>query len=159
MINQRRSTVVAAAAIAVAAATSVAAVGASGQAGSQTIEVTQVDQAFKFEDVSPKGGPAKPFTQGDAFVIGGKLLKGGKTVGKDNLVCTTTQPGRKGGSLCEGTIVLSGGQITFSGYNTVADAPSTVFAVTGGTGSYSGASGTVTAKDKGNGKTGLTVQL
>jgi hypothetical protein len=159
MITHRRASLIAAAAAvsAAAAATSVVAVSASGQTTSRTVEVTQVERAFKFEDVAPKGGPGKPFTQGDAFVIGGRLLKGGKAAGKANLVCTTTQPGRKGGSLCDGSLVLSGGEITFSGYNTVADTPSTVFAVTGGTGSYAGASGTVTAREAKGGRTAITV--
>lgn len=159
MKAHRRSTLAAAAVAATAAAASVVAVTASGQAAPRTIQVTQVDTAFKFVDVVPKGGAAKPFTQGDSFVIGGRLLSGSHTVGKSNLVCTTTQPGRRGGSLCVGSLVLSGGQITFSGYNTVADVPSTVFAVTGGTGSYAGARGTVTAKEAKGGRTALTVQL
>lgn len=162
MTTHRRASILAAAAVTAAAATSAVAVNASGQTSAsqpQTIHVTQVDRAFKFIDVAPRGGTSKPFTEGDAFVIGGKLLDGSKAVGKSDLVCTTTQPGKKGGSLCDGTLVLSGGQITFSGYNTVADVPATVFAVTGGTGSYAGASGTVTAKDAGDGRTKLTVQF
>lgn len=160
MITNRRTSLIAAAAItAAAAATSGLAVSANGQSSSRTIEVTQVDRAFKFIDVPPRGGTSKPFSQGDAFVIGGKLLDGSKTVGKANLVCTTTQPGRKGGSLCEGILTLSGGQISFSGYNPVADVPETVFAVTGGTGSYAGASGTVTAKEAKGGRTALTIRI
>lgn len=157
--HRRTSLVVAAAAVtAAAAATSVVAVTAGGKTASRTIEVTQVDRAFEFIDVAPKGGPGKPFTQGDAFVIGGELLTDTKTVGKANLVCTTTQPGPKGGSLCEGALVLPTGEITFTGYNTVADVPATVFAVTGGTGSYAGAHGTVSTKDV-KGRTAITVRI
>jgi hypothetical protein len=162
MTNHRRSAAIVAA---VAAATATATVvTASGQAdpsatpAGTTIALTQVDRAFKFVDVAPRGGPGKPFTQGDAFDIGGELRRGGRAVGKVNLVCTTTQPGRRGGSLCTGVLVLARGQISFSGYNTVADVPRTVFAVTGGTGTYSGARGTVTAVDK-HGRTGLTVRI
>jgi hypothetical protein len=154
------------AALAAAAATAVTVSVASGQSppaptpvGGTTISVTQVDRAFKFVDVAPRGGPGKPFTQGDAFVIGGRLLKGTKVVGKTNLVCTTTQPGRRGGSLCVGALVLPGGQIAFSGYNTVADTPATSFAVTGGTGTYAGARGTLTAKSAKHNRTAITVQL
>ncbi len=159
MLIHRRISRIAAAAAVMAAAASVVAVTADGQTAPTTIQVTQVDQAFKFIDIAPKGGPGKPFTQGDAFAIGGKLLEGAKTIGKANLICTTTQPGRRGGSLCQGALVLRAGQITFSGYNTVADTPTTVFAVTGGTGSYANAHGTVTAKEAAGGRTAITVSL
>ena len=58
-----------------------------------------------------------------------------------------------------GVLVLAGGQIAFSGDNTVADVPATVFAVTGGTGSYAGARGTVTATAAPDDRTALAVQL
>lgn len=156
LIHRRISRITTAAAV-IAAIASIVTVTADGQTAPSTIKVTQVDQAFKFIDIAPKGGPGKPFSQGDAFAIGGKLLDGAKTVGKDNLLCTTTQPGRKGGSLCQGVLALPGGQITFSGYTTVADSPAEVFAVTGGTGSYADAVGTVTAKQAKGGRTAITV--
>jgi len=163
MINQRKSSSVVVLAVACVGAAAVA-VSANGQAvppssTGTTIHVTQVERAFKFIDVAPTGGPGKPFTQGDAFVIGSQLLMGTKVVGKANLVCTTTQPGSRGGSVCFGALVLPGGQITFSGYNTVADVPKTVFAVTGGTGTYSGARGTLTAGTAKNDRIAITVQI
>jgi len=165
MTNHHRNISLIAALAATATTAATVAVGASGQAGpapvpaTTSIQLTQIDRAFKFVDVAPRGGAGKPFTQGDAFDIGGRLLVGAKVVGKANLVCTTTQPGRRGGSLCVGALVLPGGQIAFSGYNTVADVPETVFAVTGGTGAYSGARGTVTAKNAKNDRTAITVQI
>ncbi len=160
MINHRRASLAAAAALA-AAGSSVAVLSgpASGRTASYTIRVAQVERAFKFEDVAPRGGPTKPFTQGDAFVIGGQLLAGHKVVGTSNLVCTTTQPGRRGGNLCQGVLVLPRGEITFSGFNTVRDVPVTTFALTGGTGAYAGARGTLASENERNGRIPLTVRL
>ncbi len=160
MINHRRASLAAAVVAAAAGSTTAALSGpASGRTASSTIRVAQVERAFKFEDVAPRGGPAKPFTQGDAFVIGGQLLSGKKVVGTSNLVCTTTQPGRRGGNLCEGALVLPRGQITLSGFNTVRDVPATTFAVTGGTGAYARARGTLTSGTERGGRIPLTVRL
>lgn len=158
LIHRRISRITAATAV-IAATASIVTVTADGQTAPTTIQVTQVDHAIKFIDIAPKGGPGKPFTPGDALVIGGKLADGAKTVGTANVVCTTTQPGRKGGSLCQGALVLPAGQITFSAYSTFADTPATIFAVTGGTGSYADAVGTVTLKEAKGGRTAITVSL
>ncbi len=161
-LNHRTAALITATLAAATTAASVA-VNASGQTAaapvSSTIHLTQVDRSFKFIDVAPAGVGRKPPTQGDAFVIGGQLLMATKIIGKANLVCTTTQPGRRGGSLCDGVLVLQAGQIAFTGYNTVADTPQTVFAVTGGSGTYAGAHGTLTAKTARNDRTTITVQI
>lgn len=146
-------------AVVAAAATAAAiAVSASGQAAPTTIQLTGLDDNFKFIDVAPMGGERKPFSEGDSFAIGGRLLAGGKAAGTSNVVCTVTQPGRKGLSECTGTLVLADGGITFAGVSAVATNVD-VFAVTGGTGSYVGATGTVTEREGKGDKIPLTVKL
>jgi hypothetical protein len=150
------ATSVAALAAAVVAAT------ASGQAptttGPTTLKLLDQEAHFAFVDIAPKGGPRKPPSEGDAFVIGGKLTADGRPSGTANLVCTITQPGAKGLSECVGTLVLPTGSITFAGDSHLATEDDT-FAVTGGTGAYAKATGTLAAVATKGGRDALTVQL
>jgi hypothetical protein len=136
----------------IAAALTAAALGAtaSGRA-STTLRYVEIDDHFKFVDIPPLGGERKPPSLGDEFVIGGTLKVGSRTVGSTNLVCTVTVAGSKGVNECHGSAVVPGGSITVEGASQAAS-NSDVYAVTGGTGRYAAAQGTV-ASSQGKGDT------
>jgi hypothetical protein len=89
-------------------------------------------------------GPDGP-TVGTALHIAGELLKSGKQVGNLILVCEQESPGSTAELECWGTAWLGSGvnQISFTGYQ-LGNSAKSVYAVTGGTGSYIGASGEIT---------------
>jgi hypothetical protein len=138
------------------AATAVATASSRSAVGS--IELVQRDAHFEFVDVAPKGGMQKPPSEGDEYVIGGALSEAGKPAGTSNLVCTVTQPGSAGASECVGSVVVAGGAISFSGLSRIAS-NGDVFAVTGGTGRYVGASGTVVSSPGKGGADDLLIRL
>jgi hypothetical protein len=148
----------------VAAVFAVVAVGAFGKsssagAASTTLRFVEHDSAFAFVDVPPKGGARKPPSQGDEFVIGGRLTQGGRKVGTSNLVCTITQPGKNGLSTCAGTLIVPGGTIAAQGVSYLTTNTDT-FAVTGGTGRYASAEGVViSSQAKGADADDITVKL
>ena len=75
---------------------------------------------------------------GDQYIFHDVLKREGEKIGHDGGVCTITS--EKGMELqCLVTVYLSDGQITLQGLAT--DGEEFVFAVTGGTGQYQGASG------------------
>jgi hypothetical protein len=75
---------------------------------------------------------------GDQYIFHDVLKREGEKIGHDGGVCTITSV--KGMELqCLVTVYLSGGQITLQGLAT--DGQEFVFAVTGGTDQYQGASG------------------
>jgi hypothetical protein len=151
--------------VAVAAAlVAVVAAGALGKSSpavnaSTTLRFVEHDSAFAFVDVPPKGGERKPPSQGDQFVIGGRLTQGSKNVGTSNLVCTITQPGKNGLSTCAGTLIVAGGTITAQGVSYLTTNADT-FAVTGGTGRYASATGVVvSSQSKSGAADDITVKL
>lgn len=153
----KHSTALTAAAIAAGSIIAIAPA-ASGRSGSTTIRLTEVPRNFQFVDVAPQDGTGKPPSEGDEFVIGGRLVRGGKRVGTSNLVCTVTQPGASGVSQCTGTLALSRGQITFSGISRIASNHD-VFAVIGGTGAYARATGTLASRQARGDNDTLTLRL
>jgi hypothetical protein len=81
---------------------------------------------------------------GDSFVFTSTLTKQGKTAGHTGVVCTLTSV-KMSESQCVGTAWLRDGQITVQGL--VADESEGVeLAITGGTGAYEGAGGTLTSR-------------
>jgi hypothetical protein len=146
------------AAAAAALAAAALAATASGASAPATLRLTQIDHHFKLVDVAPRGGDAKPPSQGDELVIGGRLRQGGRSAGSSNLVCTVTQPGRRAVADCTGTLVLRRGDISFAGVSAFAKQIN-VAAVTGGTGDYAGATGVVTTSDGSGSRTAITVEL
>jgi hypothetical protein len=78
---------------------------------------------------------------GDEFIFRDGLWHAGAKIGHDGGVCTVTSV--KGPETqCLVTISLSGGQIVIAGLNKESqESPEFLFAVTGGTGEYQGASG------------------
>jgi hypothetical protein len=128
---------------AVAAATALAILTAPAGAHSSgtTMKLVLKDAGFHLVDAAPKDKGQNP-TVGDQFVIGNIAMKGGKAIGRADLVCTVTKVGAKGASECIGTLTLPNGSISVSGASQFATNGDT-FAVTGGTGAYAGARGTI----------------
>jgi hypothetical protein len=85
------------------------------------------------------------FSLGDSFVFTSDLTKHGKKVGHTGVVCTVTSTAREE-SQCVGTASLRRGQITIQGL--LAGEPEVFeFAITGGTGAYEGAEGTLVVRE------------
>jgi hypothetical protein len=148
-------------AVAVVAVVAAGALGKSSPAvtASTTLKFVEHDSAFAFVDIPPKGGARKPPSQGDEFVIGGRLTQAAKTVGTSNLVCTITQPGKNGLSTCAGTLIVPGGTITAQGISYLTSNTDT-FAVTGGTGRYASVTGVVVSSPgQGGAVDDITVKL
>jgi hypothetical protein len=81
------------------------------------------------------------FSLGDEFVFTSDLTKHGTSVGHTGVVCTVTSVERSE-SQCVGTASFSRGQIAIQGL--LAGEPERfAFPITGGTGAYEGASGTL----------------
>jgi hypothetical protein len=135
----------------IAAAVTASALGATASGRVTTrLRFVQVDEHFKFVDVAPKGGERKPPSLGDEFVIAGRLMVGARRVGSTNLVCTVTQAGAEGVNECHGSAIVPGGSITIEGSSHEAS-NADVYAITGGTGRYADAQGTIaTAQGKGD---------
>ena len=134
--------------------------GASGQTAStpQVIHLVQVKTKFHFVDTPPLGGERKPPTPGDQFILSGADQRSGKIVGQAIITCVVAIGGAKGQSECTGSASLGTGSLTFQG-DSHTDSNGDTFAVTGGTGTYAGASGSLVAKDGGGGKEDITITL
>ncbi|MET0523598.1 MAG: hypothetical protein ABWZ91_02285 [Nocardioides sp.] len=85
------------------------------------------------------------FSLGDQFIFTSELTKHGKLVGHTGVVCTITSVEREE-SQCVGTAAFHKGQITIQGL--VAGEPEEFeFPITGGTGAFEGAGGTLVVKE------------
>ena len=142
-------------ALAATAATVTAAAVAHGQSPPTTLHLVDHNTGFVFNDVKPKQLP-KQTSLGDQLTITGRLT--GDRTGTSALLCTVIKPGKAGAELCEGVAHLSDGDILFGGREEDNDAPGAL-GVTGGTGAYAGASGTIATKDGKHDTTIVTVTL
>jgi hypothetical protein len=113
--------------------------GHHGHHGNQ-IRVLSTNTEEAFVDV---GEP--DFSLGDEFVFTSDLTKHGTLVGHTGVVCTTTSVEREE-SQCVGTASFDKGQITIQGL--LAGEPAVFeFPITGGTGAFEGADGTLVVKE------------
>ena len=94
------------------------------------------------------------FSEGDQFVFTNDLLRGDRKVGEDGGWCIVTRLTQEGANTweCHGVNSLPGGQITVQGIVTYGPdeeikAEPYQFAITGGTGKYRDAGGTVQIKE------------
>ena len=132
---------------------------ATGQGGGndhgddrRTVRVLSTNTEEAFVDV---GEP--DFSLGDAFVFTSDLTKHHKKVGHTGVVCTITSTAREE-SQCVGTARFHAGQITIQGL--LAGEPGVFeFAITGGTGAFEGAGGTLVVKELSDTKELLTFYL
>jgi hypothetical protein len=115
--------------------------GGHGSKGHRSLELVANQASFTFVDVDPK--QANPDTEaptpGDGFVLSETITKDGEDFGNSYVQCTfvtaeVTQ--------CIATFDLPNGQITVQGV--LRDTPDFTVSVTGGTGAYSDAGGTMT---------------
>ena len=105
--------------------------------GKATIPISDRVLAVTRIDVGPKG-----VSPGDEEIIRSRLLERGtgKTIGRSELVCTFVDSGRS--RVCRGTYILPRGKLVVGGsllFRQFYD-----LAVTGGTGLYNNARGTLT---------------
>jgi hypothetical protein len=118
---------------------------ASGRPGAGTITLharSQLDDV-QFVDNAPAGPSA-----GDLLVFTERLVDArGRRIGRDAATCTTLFDGR---ALCTGVYVLRGGQVMVQ---LLQPGPRGTYtqAITGGTGRFSGATGTVTVRQRPDG--------
>lgn len=97
-------------------------------------------------------------SQGDTFVFTSKLTQRGKTVGHTGVVCTITSEVRLE-NLCIGTARFDDGQLAVQGLFGEDDADEFELAITGGTGDWEGASGTLVVEPLSDTKEKLTFHL
>lgn len=142
---------------ALAAAVTAAALVASanGQSSPTVLHLVDHEKHFALTDVKPKGAQRKG-SQGDTLYLGGRTT--GDDRGTSNLICSVTKPGRKSTFECRGTLALRKGTITFEGV-TYSNVDGDTFAVTGGTGAYDGAAGTMVSGSGKGDATKLTITL
>lgn len=131
---------------------------ATGQGGDrddddrgEKIRVLSVNTEEDFADVGATGD-----SLGDAFVFTSDLTKHGKDYGHTGVVCTVTSLEREEVQ-CVGTAWLPGGQITVQGL--LGGESTFSIAITGGTGHYEGAEGTLYVKELSDTEELLTFDL
>jgi hypothetical protein len=135
---------------------------ADGQTGRTLVftgSVAHNPREAKLIDVRPRGQSI-----GDHYLVAGSIRAHGRIVGRAHAVCTIIDH-RFRGQDCDFVFVFADGTVTASGggINRLlpgqrpSRAPDT-FAVTGGTGAYRGASGTMSLETKGDRET-LTLSL
>jgi hypothetical protein len=132
---------VAIAVLAVSSAVPAAGHGGGGDGGrGDRIRVLSTNTEEEFVDVGASG-----LSLGDEFIFTSDLTKHGRLVGHTGVVCTVTSTAREE-SQCVGTASLRRGQITIQGL--VAGEPDVFeFPITGGSGDYEGAEGTLVVKE------------
>lgn len=108
----------------------------------ETFRLVERDAHFRHVDLPPR---ERAPSVGDEFVITAKLNRSGERVGRLHAVCTITQRALKAHRIfqsCVGTLDLRRGTIELAVGGIVSERDFEI-AVTGGTGKYAGASGTV----------------
>ena len=132
------------------AAGAIAAASAGGQQGPRTLTFDGGGEPLprdgKQIDLKPRG-----ISNGDQFLAAGSLRSAGRLAGRGHVVCTIIDRTYRGQD-CHFVLVLRDGTITADGGGLDRDLPGAPadprpledeFAVTGGTGAYEGASGTL----------------
>jgi hypothetical protein len=138
-------------------------------AGTTTITFTEPEKGstFTYVDVAPtapkKHGFPTSISPGDQLVITNPLTEGAKTIGKLRARCTATAAAKTANQnafvqahfICEGVFTLPGGTL-YANASIVKKGTEGV--VTGGTGKYVGAAGTILSKEvKGGSTTTITL--
>jgi hypothetical protein len=140
------------AATAATAATAIAVLPASGQdqpaTRTLTFVSTQKHSDTRFTDVKPKGDSV-----GDGFLLSSLLHRDGKVAGRVEGQCVELDATYHA-QMCTITAILADGRITLQGAGPDRKLPGVggtdeVYAITGGTGAYVGATGTMTIKGNG----------
>jgi hypothetical protein len=107
------------------------------------LRLTAVEVESHLVDVAPTGGPP---SLGDTFVASDNLFRNGRKVGFAGIVCTVVRIQRPPFAFqCQATAYIGGDQLTAQGL--AFDQPSSVFAITGGTGRWRNAGGQVVSRE------------
>ena len=145
-----RRTLAAGAVTVVAAAGAVTALTAPGQAQStgKTYVITPVGkESLSFADVAPKGFRRNRFSLGDQLFLTTKIKRDGTVSGTSEATITVSDPHPLNGDKAHGVVSavyhLADGDIYSSGTVLFDDSGRGEGAVTGGTGAYAGARGTI----------------
>ena len=138
-----------AAAAAVGAVVLLPGAGSAQTGGGQTIKLVESGNGpFKFIDNPPKATRKRGPSSGDELIFANKLTDAsGKAAGTLLATCTFTP--KAGTLLCDGVFKLASGTITGTAL-TSENSLTTTIAITGGTGAYEGARGSVTSVDRSN---------
>jgi Dirigent-like protein len=145
--------------------------GPASAAGTVTATLTfkepEKGSTFTYVDVAPtapkKHGFPTAISPGDQLVLTNPLTEGSKTIGKLRAKCTATSAAKTTSNtaflqahfICEGVFTLPGGTL-YANASIVKGG--TEGAITGGTGKYAGASGTILSKEvKGGSTTTITL--
>jgi hypothetical protein len=138
-------------------------------AGTTTLTFKEPEKGstFTYVDVAPtapkKHGFPTAISPGDQLILTNPLTEGGKTIGKLRAKCTATGAAKTTSEnaflqahfICEGAFTLPGGTLYANASIVKAG---TEGAITGGTGKYAGASGTILSKEvKGGSTTTITL--
>jgi len=133
---------------------------ASTSSAADTFRLVERQGTFRYVDLPPKQrSEESPPTAGDEIVLTSRLYRSGDRVGTLHAVCTFTRRTANFDRLpasCAGTFVLKGGSIQVAAGGMLKD--KFELAITGGTGRFAGASGTVTSDSTGR-RTVNTVHL
>jgi hypothetical protein len=137
--------------------------------GTTTIKFSEPEKGstFTYVDVAPtapkKHGFPTAISPGDQLILTNPLTEGTKTIGKLRARCTATAPAKTTSNtaflqahfICEGVFTLPGGTL-YANASIVKTGTEGV--ITGGTGKYVGAAGTILSKEvKGGSNTTITL--
>ena len=117
------------------------------------IHLTTVDVESHLVDVAPTGGPP---SLGDTLVFTENLFRDGRRVGFTTGVCTVARTQHPPTAFqCQAIARVGGDQLTAQGL--AFDQPSSVFAITGGTGRWRNAGGQAVSHDLSPTRSALTL--
>lgn len=130
------------------------AIGSSGDDGSrQSVSFLSTTTEEGFVDAPPR----RKLSLGDAFIFTSRLTKQGTRVGNTGVVCTIISAKREE-SQCVGSARLRAGQITIQGL-LAGESQRFSFPITGGSGAYEGAEGTLHVRELSGNRERLTFSL
>jgi Dirigent-like protein len=116
----------------------------------RTFKLTEHAGPFSFVDLPPENGPGRTVSRGDLLILTNPLTaRDGSKAGTLHAVCTVTDPRSSLDTAifhCNGSYLLRRGTLALSATAPIAVAKTFRIAVTGGTGAYAGARGTVISR-------------
>jgi hypothetical protein len=137
--------IAAAAVLAVGVSIAVTSIGGAQTSGERTLKFVEKGGKSKFVDVAPKSTKRHPApSPGDEFVFASPLYdESGARAGFVDVHCAVGVGVSRNDADCIGTAKLKDGTISVAGLS--GDSRTTVVAITGGTGAYEGARGSITS--------------
>ena len=135
----------AAAVLAVGVSIAVTSIGGAQTSGERTLKFVEKGGSSKFLDNPPKATKRHPApSAGDSFLFSSQLYdESGARVGFVTGQCTIGPGAGRNNPNCAATAKLADGTVTVAGIG--GNSRTTVLAITGGTGAYEGARGSVTS--------------